>query len=159
MGKFLRHLHLEKVRGDRITNESHALWNFGSRPRLGYAGQGVEDVHPWRSHYPVNREGVHAPKSPSHIGFWGLIQRRTQNLPESVHRMAVPNEHSTEEKFAGTVAEAPFRRYPSWVSPDGDFDPRHLGWVRSDRDWQDIKNAVLNLARKPLDIIKRWVRP
>jgi len=159
MGKYLRHLQVEKVRVDGITVESHALWNFGRRPRLGYANQEVEDLHAWRAHYPVNREGVHAPQSPSRVGFWGLIQLRAKHRPEYDHRMAVPNEHSTEEEFAGTLADARCRRYPIWISADGNFDHRHLGWSCSDRDWQDIKDHVRNLARKPLDIIKRWYRP
>jgi hypothetical protein len=73
--------------------------------------------------------------------------------------MALLNEHPTENAIAGTVVDAPPRRYPSWLGSDGDFDPKHLHWVSNYRDWQDIKVDVLNLPKRLLDLFKRRFRP
>lgn len=159
MSELHRHLHDAKVREDDITVESHALWNFGRRPRSEYANRAVEDLHPWRAHYPIQRVGVHAPKHTLRVSFGGLIWHRSQDRTNGDQRMALPNEHSTTDAFLGTEVVAIPRRYPSWISSNGDFDPRHLRWVASDRDWHDIKEDVMNLLLKPINLLKRWLQP
>ena len=158
MDEYQRNLLSVKLLEDGSAVESHTLWNFWRRTRVGYDNRKVEDLHPWRSHYPIQRTGVHAPKQPSRVGSRGLVRRRSQNCPEVDQPMALPNDHSTEDEVAGEVLEPRIRRYPDWIGLDGDFDPRHLRWASDYRDWQDIKVDLLGRLRRPLDVVQGWLR-
>jgi len=151
-------LRLVKKLEDGTIVESHALWNFGRKHSHGDVGPMSSNLHPWRSHYPVDRTGVHAPRPAAQAGLLGLIPRSAKQRSEVEQPMALPIVHSTGDEVAGEAVAPRVRRYPYWIGPDGNFDPRHIAWACPDCARQTVLGDLLDFLRRPLDLLKRWLR-
>ncbi len=44
------------------------------------------------------------------------------------------------------------------LGPDWDIQPGDLAWACNDRDWNDVLCDLVNFAKKPLNLLKRWFR-
>lgn len=67
------------------------------------------------------------------------------------HDVGAPS-GGVEERVNLPVNERARRLGPGW-----DLQPRDLAWISNYRDWGDVRADLLNLAKKPLNLFKRWL--
>lgn len=72
-----------------------------------------------------------------------LIEQRDLGIPGGFEVVSKQVDPTTNDRAA--------RLSPGW-----DFEPRDIAWACYNSDWKNILGDLLNLAHKPLNLVKRW---